>query len=142
MATTFYWCAWLRNKAMDYAFSAAAWTPAATLYVGLATSIADDGTITGEPSSNNYGRVAITNNVQNFPAATLGAKFVNVNVVFNQATGSWGTPTVAFISDQATGNSNTWLWGTISNSRAIGNGDIVYFAPGADINIALHGVVS
>lgn len=138
--TTYYWCAWLRNKAMDHAFSVVAWTPPATLYVGLATSVADTGEVTGEPSGQNYARVAFTNNVQNFPAASLGAKFVNINIIFPPATGSWGTPTVAFISDQATGNTNTLLWGTISNSRAIGAGDTVYFAPLADINIALAGV--
>ncbi len=142
MTTTYYWTAWLRNKAMDYAFSAAAWTPPATLWVGLAESVADNGEITGEPSGSNYGRVSFTNNVENLPAASSGAKFVNINIVFNAATGSWGTPTVAFLSDSETGNTNTLLWGTISNSRAIGSGDTVYFAPGADINIALTGVES
>lgn len=138
--TTYYWTAWTRNKVMDHAFSSTAWTPPATFYVGLATAVDDNGGITGEPSGSNYGRVAFTNNVANLPAAASGAKFVNINIVFNAATGSWGTPTVAFLSDQATGNTNTVLWGTISNSRAIGAGDTVYFAPLADINIALTGV--
>jgi hypothetical protein len=130
-----YWCAWLRNELMDAAFSNAAFPSTGTLYIGLAT--ADGGGITGEPAGSNYGRVAVVNNAALWPASSGGAKNCNLNVVFNAATGSWGTPTVYFISDAATGNTNTWLYGPITNSRAIGSGDIVYFAINADINISL-----
>jgi hypothetical protein len=136
---TNYFCAWLRNKMCDLAFSVTAWTPPATLYCGLATSITDAGAITGEPATaNNYARVTVNNNTMLFPGATTGNKYVNLNVVFNQANNSWGTPTVVFLSDATSGNTNTWLWGTISNSRAIGSGDTVYFAPLADIQISIQ----
>lgn len=73
---------------------ATTWAPA-TWYLGLSTTTPnDDGTSFTEPSGGSYARVAITNNVTNFPAATTvsgetqktnGAKFT-----FPNPTGSWG----------------------------------------------------
>lgn len=67
----------------------------ATWYLGLSTTTPnDDGTGFTEPAGGSYGRVTITNNVANFPAAATlsgvttkknGAKFT-----FTNPTGTWG----------------------------------------------------
>ena len=98
-------------------------TPA-TVYAGLCTGVAANGTITGEPSGNNYARVPLTNNSTNFPAASAGAKSNGTLVNFNVPSGSWGTLTTFFISDAASGNTNTKDFCTIPTITP-GNGDTV-----------------
>lgn len=61
------------------------------MYVGLCTDVAEDGTITGEPSGSSYARVAVTNNATNFPAASGGSKAngatINTADITNPETG-------------------------------------------------------
>lgn len=74
---------------------ATTWAPA-TWYLGLSTTVPnEDGTNFTEPSGGSYARVAITNNVTSFPAASIengqtvkknGAKFT-----FPNPSSSWGT---------------------------------------------------
>jgi hypothetical protein len=98
-------------------------TPA-TVYVGLCTGVAANGTITGEPSGNNYARIALTNNATNFPAASAGSKSNGTQINFNVPSGSWGTLTTFFVSDSASGNTNTKEYCTITTITP-GNGDTV-----------------
>lgn len=68
----------------------------ATWYCGLSTTTSgDDGSGFTEPSGGSYGRVAVTNNVTNFPAATTVAgrtvKRNGTKITFPNPTGSWGT---------------------------------------------------
>lgn len=117
-------------KILDYVFSTAAFTPAATLYFGLSTTTVSDagGNIT-EPSGNAYARVAVTNNATNFPAASVGAgsKGNGVAITFPQASGSWGTVTDFFISD-ASSAGNIYGYGVLGTAKTVTNGDTVQFA--------------
>lgn len=125
----------LENELLDHVFGAAAYTAPVTLHIGLSTTaVADDGTGITEPG-NGYARVAVTNNLTNFPAAAAGAKSNGIAIVFPAATGSWGTITDFFISDAA-GGGNILARGQISAATPVVSGETIEFAIG-DLDITL-----
>lgn len=96
---------------LDHIFNAA-YSPVATVYVGLSTADPlDDYSGMAEPSGNNYARVAIT-----LSAAASRKVTQNGALQFPQASGAWGNCTHWFICDHAT---NT-TWGTNVNLLAHG----------------------
>lgn len=127
---------YLEDKVLDYVFSKAAFTPAATLYIGLSTTtITDAGGNITEPIGGSYARVAVTNNAINFPASSGGAKSNGVDIVFEIPTGNWGEVTDFFISDAVSGG-NIYGYGALTTPQTIGAGNIVTFAAG-DLDITL-----
>lgn len=104
---------------MKHLITQAAYTPASTLYLGLATADPTDaatGASTNEvANSGSYARTAIT-----FAAAASRAIAQNADVVFPLATGSWGTITHWFIADSAThGAGNVLAHGAFNASFAV-----------------------
>jgi len=120
----------LEAELLDHVFGNASYSAPATLYVGLCTDVAEDGTITGEPSGSSYARVAVTNNATNFPAASGGSKANGATITFPEATGSWGTLDTFFISDAATAG-NILGYGDLTTPRTIDSGTTVRFDVGA-----------
>lgn len=127
------------QKLLDLIFGGTAYTPPATLYFGLhvggSAPDMEAGTGIVEPSGNAYARVAVTNNVTNFPASTQNAsneaEKANTNVItFPQATGNWGTATHFFIADASTAG-NYIAIGALSASKAISANDTASFAAGS-----------
>lgn len=103
------------NELLDHLFNAA-YSPVATVYIGLSTADpTDDASGIAEPSGNGYARKAIS-----FSAASSRKVVQNGAVQFDQASGPWGTITHWFICDHAT---NT-TFGTNVNMLAHGS-----FAP-------------
>lgn len=103
--------AYSENELMDHVFNAA-YTPAATVYVGLSTADpTNDGSALAEPSGNNYAREAIS-----FSAAATRAITHGSPITFNQASGPWGTISDWFICDHLS-NTN---WGTDVHMLAFG----------------------
>jgi hypothetical protein len=126
----------MENSTLDHIFGRTTYTAPATLYIGLSTSDpGETGSMAGEPSGNNYARVAVANNSTNFPAASNGQKSNGVAVTFPEATGNWGTITHFFIADAAT-NGNVICYGPLSSAKTIGVGDIFFFDVG-DLIISL-----
>lgn len=80
------------NETLDAWFGSATLGPA-TWYIGLMTTAhADAGTGGTEvASSNNYSRIAVTNNATNFPAASGGAKSNGTVIRSAVSSGAWGT---------------------------------------------------
>lgn len=79
----------IANEVLDHIFNGAgaAYTPPATVYLGLSTTeILPDGTGNNEPSGNGYARKAIT-----FGAASNRSITQSADVTFDQASGPWGT---------------------------------------------------
>ena len=105
---------YLEKKMMDHIFNGAgvAWTPPATVYLGLSTADPLD-TAAGiaEPSGNNYGRIACA-----FGAAATRMISNSGTLTFGQASGPWGLTTHYFLCDHQT---NT-TWGTNVNLLAHG----------------------
>lgn len=79
---------YLANELVDHVLNAA-YTPVATVYVGLSTADPlDSGAGLAEPSGNNYARVAVT-----FGAASARRVTQSGVITFPQASGAWGTIT-------------------------------------------------
>ncbi len=128
---------YLENELLDHVWGNAAFSPGATLYVGLSTTNPTDtgAGITEPPGGNGYARVAVTNNLTNWPAASGGAKSNGTVVTFPTATGSWGTVGWFFISDAASGG-NLYGHGSLTTAKTIDSGDTASFAVG-DLDITL-----
>jgi hypothetical protein len=119
------------NALLNEVFGKTDYVAPATLYVGLSTTAPNiGGTGITEPSGSAYARVAVTNNVTNFPNAANGAKSNGTVVTFPTATGPWGTVTHFFISDLATGG-NIIGYGILGTAQSVANGGTVSFAAGA-----------
>ena len=106
------------NELLDHVFNAA-YTPAATIYLALATADPTDAA-TGASfnevaNSGAYVRKAIT-----FGAAASRRVTSSGTVTYDQATGSWGTVTHWAIVDSAThGAGNVLAHGAFTNSKAV-----------------------
>jgi len=104
------------NELLDHLFNAA-YTPAATVYIGLSTADpTDDGSGITEPSGNGYARESIA-----FSAAASRKVVQNGAVEFDQATGAWGEITHWFVCDHLTNatfgtNVNLLAHGSFSSS--------------------------
>jgi len=127
---------YLENELLDHVFGASAYTAPGTLYVGLSTTDpTDPGTGITEPAGGSYARVAVTNNLTNWPAAVGGAKANGTAITFPTATGSWGTVGWFFLADAATAG-NVLGHAALTASKTIDSGDTASFAIG-DLDITL-----
>jgi len=120
---------YLEDKLMDHVFNVA-YTPAATVYLALAT--ADPGeTATGASmsevaNSGSYARTAIT-----FSAAASRKVSQNGTVTFPTASGAWGTVTHWAIVDSATwGAGNALAYGSFAASKSPISGSTMTVASG------------
>jgi len=124
-----YW----ENKILDHIFGKGGYTPP-TIYVGLSTADpTDDGSGLAEPSGNAYARVQTS--ASDWNAASNGSLENASDIIFDQATGSWGTITHFALFDAATAG-NLLAHGALSQSKAIGETDTARFEAGdLDINL-------
>ncbi|NDG19067.1 MAG: hypothetical protein EB117_12455 [Betaproteobacteria bacterium] len=125
----------LENKLLDQIFGGVAYTFPASIYIGLATTVASDGSTFTEISGNNYARVAVTRNQTNFPAAVAGAVSNGTAITFPQASGSWGTIVAVGVFDASTAG-NLLAWADLTVSKTIASGDTASFAVG-DFDVTL-----
>lgn len=123
----------LENEILDHILSAATFTAAATVYIGLATAAITDattGSTVTEADYTGYARVAVTNNATNFPAASAGAKSNGTEFAFPEKTGGADdTVTDAFVADAASAG-NIYYWAPLAASKTIQNGDVPRFPIG------------
>lgn len=126
----------LKNELLDDTFSAAGTAPVANHFVALSTAPPlDDGSGVAEPAGGAYARVAVVNNVANWPVAVLGVKENGNNITFPAATADWGTITHWAIFDALVAG-NFICWGTLQTPRTILNGDTFRFLAG-DLTMTL-----
>jgi hypothetical protein len=124
------------SRLLNFEFGTTALTIPATWYVGLsAAPAARIGNLVNvfghgqEIVGNGYARVAVTNNLTNFPATSAGLKANGTTITFPSPTGAWGTTDTPagpvysyFIADAITGG-NVWRHGNIAGgSLAIPKG--------------------
>lgn len=124
-----YW----ENEILDHLFSKGNYTPPA-IYVGLSTADpSDDGSGLAEPCDNGYARVATTGSDWNVAS---GGAVANANdIIFPQATGSWGTITHFALFDAATGG-NMLAHGSLSEPMEINSPNMAKIVAGS-IYVAL-----
>jgi hypothetical protein len=108
-----------------------------TLYLGLCTGLATNGTISGEPNGNGYTRKSVAvNGTTIFGTSGNDGKIKNNGssggtITFDTASGSWGTLTYWFLSSTSGNNNNgTWLiGGLLTSSVTVSNAQAPTFAP-------------
>lgn len=98
-------------------------------FVGLSTTTPTEagGNFT-EPSGNNYSRTSTAD--ADWGAASTGQPSTKSNantITFATASGSWGTVTHFGLFDASTAG-NLRMWGALTASKTIGNGDTASFA--------------
>lgn len=109
---------YLENKWLGHILKSASFTHPANIYMALSTADPTDaGTGLAEPSGNNYSRATITSNFT--AAAATRAIANNSDIVFPQASGSWGTISHWAIFDSGTAG-NMLAYGSITTPKAIG----------------------
>lgn len=119
---------YLENKLLDHTLRGTVFTPPSTLYLALYTVAPTDAGGGTEVSGGAYSRQVIT-----FDAAVGGATANSAQIVFSQATSSWGT-IVAFGIFDTTPGGNLLYWGDISPNKTVDNLDTARFAAG-DLDI-------
>ena len=106
-----------QNKILAHMLNGVAYSAPTSWYIGLATNVAADGTITGEPTTNGYARKQVaTNNTTIFGAAANGIVTNTGVITFDTSTSTgWGAVTKWFASTASSG-------GTIIAYGALGQG--------------------
>jgi len=108
----------LENELLDHIFGVGAYTPPATVYLGLSTADpTDDASGLAEPSGNGYARQSIA-----FNAAASRKVENTAQVSFPQATGAWGTITHWALFD-AVSAGNMLAHGSLATSKSIVSGN-------------------
>lgn len=130
---------------LDHIFSAATYTPPATLYVALYTAAPSDsggGTEVSTGNWTNYQRAAVTNNATNFPAASAGSKSNGVAITGFYSSGTTatipsGTVVVTHIGIlDASTSGNLIAWADLTASKTLSNGD-TFSIPISGLSISL-----
>lgn len=125
----------LEEDIIDHVFGAATYTPATNHYIALYTAAPTDAGGGTEATGGSYARVTVTNNATTWPASTSGAKANGIALTFPQATASWGVVTHFGIHSHLT-NDTLIIWGALTASKTIDNGDTASFAVG-ELDITL-----
>ncbi|MGD9749372.1 MAG: hypothetical protein AB7W59_00090 [Acidimicrobiia bacterium] len=119
------------NQVLDRLFGGAALSPPGTWYLGLFTSPpADDGTGGTEVSGGSYARVAVVNDLVQWPAASGGSKNNANDIVFPTASAGWGVVTHWGLFDAVSGG-NLWAFAALDAPRTVLLGDDFRFIAGA-----------
>lgn len=130
---------YLENKLVDLIFRGQAFTAPATLYVSLHTATPNETGASELGATGAYARASISSSLTNW-AATQGGTTASsgtggqtsnlVSINFPTPTANWGTVTHFAIWDAASGG-NCLLYGTLTITKTINQGDSVSFAAGA-----------
>ena len=132
---------YLENKFLDWLLRGQAFTPPATVYVGLFTATPSDAGGGTEVVGGSYARVAVASSLVNWagtqgPGTTTtssgsnGQTSNNVAVTFPTSSASWGTVAWFGVFDAASGG-NLLGWGTLGvGPQAVPSGNTPSFAPG------------
>jgi hypothetical protein len=121
------------NKIIDWLLRGQTFTPPATVYVGLLTAAPSDTGGGTEVTGGAYARVAVTSSLANWAGTQAAASTVastgtsgttsnNATITFPAPTANWGVATHVGIYDASTAG-NLLIWGALSASKTINNGD-------------------
>lgn len=124
---------YLENKIIDWFLRAQAFTPPATVYVGLLTVAPSDAGGGTEVSGGSYARVAVTSSLANWAgtqgagttvasSGTGGTTSNNSSIDFPAPTANWGTITHFAIFDALSGG-NMLIWSALGTSKTVNSGD-------------------
>jgi len=122
---------YLEDEVLDHVFGGATYTPPATLYAQAYTATPSDSGGGTQITTNGHARVAITNNLTNFPAASGGAKSNGTAITWGAASGgSWGDVAAVGFFDASSGG-NLIGWSDVPAAKTIDDGDVLFIPVGA-----------
>lgn len=132
----------LENSLVDWFIRGQAFTPPATVHVGLLTASCSDSAGGTEVSGGSYARVAVTSSLANWAgtqsagsttasSGSSGTTSNNNAITFPAPTANWGTVTHFGLYTASTGGT-LYVCAALTNSKTINNGDAApSFAAGA-----------
>lgn len=123
---------YLEVELVRHIFRTGSFTKPTTLAVALFTAAPSDSGGGTEVTGGSYARVSVNPSDSNW-AATSGTNGLTSNVSainFGTATASWGTITHFGIFD-ATSGGNLLVWGALTASKTVGNGDAFQIPAGS-----------
>ncbi len=125
----------IEQALLNHVFTDPAYTPPATLYIGLSSTTPTEagGNIT-EPSTGSYARVSTVAADWGAASGTAPATKSNTAVkTFPTATADWvaGANLTHFVIFDASAAGNAVLWGALGTANPVLNGDTPSFAAGA-----------
>jgi len=118
------------NKMLEHLFETAYTAPNPT-YIGLYTSANSDSAEGTEVAGGSYARKSVAQGAGWTTAASATENAADI--IFDEATASWGTVVAFAICDAATVG-NQLYWGDLSASKAIDDGDTAKI-PAGDLDI-------
>jgi hypothetical protein len=133
---------YIENKIVDWLMRAQAFSPPATLYVGLLTAAPSDSGGGTEVSGGSYARVSVSSSLANWAGtqaagsttASTGTGATTSNnspITFPAPTANWGTVTHFAIYDASSAGNLLW-WASLTQSKTVNSGDAApSFAAGA-----------
>lgn len=124
---------YLENKLVDWLLRAQAFTPPATVYIGLFTATPTDAGGGTEVTGGSYARVAVTSSLANWAGTQAAASTVastgtsgttsnNAAITFPAPTAAWGVVTSIGVYDAATAG-NLLFYSALTASKTINSGD-------------------
>lgn len=127
-------CDYLENELLDHVMMKGAFSPAASLYLGLSsTTITDAGGNITEPGGGAYARVEVA--PASWAAAAARAVATSAAITFPTATGSWGDDLTDWFLSDAAAAGNIYAAGTLTDGPVtIGTND-VYQIPATNLSI-------
>ena len=124
----------LADELIDHFLRNSAYTPAATVYIGLFTSAINDDFSGTECSGGDYARESIA-----FDAAATRATSNTALITFTEASASWGEVGWVGLSDADTAGDGL-AWGAVDTAKTIGSGDTAKIAA-ADLTFTFTATV-
>ncbi len=116
---------YLENKVLDHVLGGGDYARPASVFLALYTVAPTDAGGGTEVTGGDYARLEVANNDTNFPAAVAGVKTNGTQIVFAQATASWGTVIAVGVYDAIAGN--LLYWADLDTPKAVAEDDIVVF---------------
>lgn len=124
---------YLENKIIDWLLRGQAFSPPATVYVGLLTAAPSDTGGGTEVSGGSYARVAVTSSLANWAGTQAAASTTastgtggqtsnNGTITFPAPTANWGVVTHFGVYD-ASSAGNLLFYGSLTTSKTVNNGD-------------------
>lgn len=124
----------IERAILDHVLTDPAWTPPATLYIGLSsTTPTEAGSNFTEPSGGSYARVSTTASDWSAASGTAPAvKTTTATKIFPAATADWaaGANLTHFGLFDASAAGNLIAWGALTTPKPVLNADVASFGPG------------
>lgn len=120
---------YLEDAVLDHICGDGAMTSPSSVYLALSTADpTDDASGLAEPAGGSYARVEVP--ASSFAAASGGSKSLSADVVFPEATASWGTITHLALMDSSSGG-EMLVHSALDTAKAIGDEDTLTVPSGS-----------